>query len=79
MTKSRTFQHPHGNLYNGAENVTTSTDNLSGYPNAQMKKDAETAAKYQKWTFYVMMAMIVIRCSSIIYVQIKGIPVKIKG
>ena len=44
-----------------------------------IRDDLEDTAKYQRWTFYIMIAMIFLMFCSLIYVQMRGIPVKIKG
>lgn len=44
-----------------------------------IRDELEDTAKYQRWTFYVMMMMIFLMFCSLIYVQMRGIPVRIKG
>ena len=81
-----TFQRPHkkrslmpgnyGEIYTSTEGYGKREDEDTVN---EVIDDIGDAAKYQKWTFYVMVFMVMVTFSSLVYAQIKDIPVRIKG
>lgn len=79
-----TFQRPRkkkssktnsmSNMYTSTRNIDDQDKNGNG-----VKDDLENTAKYQRWTFYIMLVMIIFMVAALVYVQMRGIPVRIKG
>ena len=62
------------NMYTSTRNIDDQDKNGNG-----VKDDLENTAKYQRWTFYIMLVMIIFMVAALVYVQMRGIPVRIKG
>ena len=74
-----TFQRPRKKSSSSASMEYYTSTNSNDLNNNGIRDDLEDTAKYQRWTFYVMMSMIFLMFCSLIYVQMRGLPVRIKG
>lgn len=72
-----TFQRPRNKGKSQIEHY-TSTENFD-YDDGGQYQNSGAAAKYQKYTFYLFLFMLIVMIGSLIYVQIRGLPVRIKG